>query len=170
MSVLRKWRAKREKRAQIGGAREDPGHVFPDPLGCPVRPDTLNQRGGRAIADKAGLPQLRVHDLRHVHATLMPRKGVPAEGANGLGTPSPHSPWPKTATSCLTSIGPGPSTYRNFSQELPGQGHSPFPGCSTKHPPATLPGGKILRFEAGGPCRIRTCDLPIKSRLLCQLS
>ena len=43
--------------------------------GSPLRPDTVTH----AFADivrRAGLPPLRLHDLRHTHATLMMEQGV----------------------------------------------------------------------------------------------
>ncbi len=43
--------------------------------GAPVNPDTLSS-GWYRIRRKAGLPQVRFHDLRHAHATLMLVKGI----------------------------------------------------------------------------------------------
>jgi len=90
VSVLREWRARQEEeRAHAGKAWEDTGHVFTDPLGRPIHPDTLNHTL-RRVCDRAGLPRLRVHDLRHIHATLMLRKGVPVEVvAERLGHSTP---------------------------------------------------------------------------------
>ncbi len=90
VSVLREWRARQEEeRAHAGAAWEDTGHVFTDPLGRPIHPDTLNHTL-RRVCDRAGLPRLRVHDLRHIHATLMLRRGVPVEVvAERLGHATP---------------------------------------------------------------------------------
>ena len=49
--------------------------VFRRTDGTPLRPDTVTH----AFADivkKAGLPPLRLHDLRHTPATLMMEQGV----------------------------------------------------------------------------------------------
>ncbi len=90
VSVLQEWRARQEEeRAHAGAAWEDTGHVFTDPLGRPIHPDTLNHTL-RRVCDRAGLPRLRVHDLRHIHATLMLRRGVPVEVvAERLGHATP---------------------------------------------------------------------------------
>jgi len=79
VAVLKEWKAKQEEeRAHAGEAWEETGYVFTSPLGLPVHPDTLN-KVVRRVCDRARLPRLRVHDLRHTHATLLLRKGVPAE-------------------------------------------------------------------------------------------
>jgi len=90
VEVLRAWKARQEEeRAHAGEAWEETGYLFTDPLGRPVHPDTLNHTL-RRVCDRAGLPRLRVHDLRHIHATLMLRRGVPVEVvAERLGHASP---------------------------------------------------------------------------------
>jgi len=45
------------------------GLVFGRPDGRPRDPDTVSHRF-RAAAERAGLPRIRLHDLRHTHATL----------------------------------------------------------------------------------------------------
>lgn len=79
VEVLKAWkRVQEEERARAGDAWENTGYVFTNPLGLPIHPDTLN-RTLRRVCDKAGLPRLRVHDLRHTHATLLLRNRVPVE-------------------------------------------------------------------------------------------
>jgi integrase len=46
------------------------------PDGSPMHPDRLSQRFNKLIRD-SGLPPIRLHDLRHTHASLMLRAGVP---------------------------------------------------------------------------------------------
>ncbi len=79
VEVLRAWkRVQEEEREKAQDAWEDTGYVFTNPLGLPIHPDNLNH-ALRRVCDRAGLPRLRVHDLRHTHATLLLRKGVPVE-------------------------------------------------------------------------------------------
>lgn len=59
-----------ERRLALGTAYSDHGLVFVDELGGPVHPNTLGYRFKRLI-EKAGVPMIRFHDLRHTSATLM---------------------------------------------------------------------------------------------------
>jgi integrase len=43
--------------------------VFADPVGRPVHPTTFTKLFARHVAG-AALPRIRLHDLRHTHATL----------------------------------------------------------------------------------------------------
>ncbi|MEV6890999.1 site-specific integrase [Kribbella sp. NPDC051137] len=73
--------------SKVGEAWPDTGHVFTTGLGEPIYPDTVTQLMGKVIrayntpdSDKAPvtpLPHARLHDLRHVHATLLLIAGVP---------------------------------------------------------------------------------------------
>jgi len=49
--------------------------VFTDELGEPVHPNRLSQCFDRIVRD-AGLPRIRLHDLRHSYATLALKAGV----------------------------------------------------------------------------------------------
>ena len=49
--------------------------VFGKPDGNPMLPDTLSH-AFRKIAQRAGLNGVRLHDLRHTHASLLLRQGV----------------------------------------------------------------------------------------------
>jgi integrase len=76
--------------AKVGDAWPDTGHVFTTGLGDPIYPDTVTQLMGKVIrayntpdpadptkAPATPLPHARLHDLRHVHATLLLIAGVP---------------------------------------------------------------------------------------------
>ena len=52
--------------------------VFTNEVGEPLHPDTLTHRF-RTLVKNAGLPKARLHDLRHLSASLRLRAGVPAE-------------------------------------------------------------------------------------------
>ena len=49
--------------------------VFSHPDGSPLNPSSVTHTFSKAAA-RAGLPQLRLHDLRHIHATLLLKAGV----------------------------------------------------------------------------------------------
>lgn len=51
-------------------------HVVVDELGHPVRPEWYGHRF-EAMAKRAGLPPIRLHDARHTCGTLMHLRGVP---------------------------------------------------------------------------------------------
>ena len=52
--------------------------VFCREDGNPIQPDLFSQAFQRAAAD-AGLPRIRLHDLRHTHATIALSAGVPVK-------------------------------------------------------------------------------------------
>jgi integrase len=54
----------------------DQGLVFCRPDGQPLRPERVLRRF-HDLADAAGVPRIRVHDLRHLAATVMIASGVP---------------------------------------------------------------------------------------------
>lgn len=49
--------------------------VFTNEIGDPIRPHSIGQAFGRLIT-KAGVPKIRLHDLRHTHATHLLIAGV----------------------------------------------------------------------------------------------
>lgn len=63
-------------RAEWGDAYQDLGLVFARESGAPLRPEWVLDRF-HALAEQAGLPRVRLHDLRHLAATLMITSGVP---------------------------------------------------------------------------------------------
>jgi len=63
-------------RAEWGEAYQDIGLVFARENGQPLRPEHVLSRF-HALTEQAGLPRVRLHDLRHLAATLMIAAGVP---------------------------------------------------------------------------------------------
>jgi integrase len=61
--------------AELGGAYQDRGFVFPGPLGGPLDPGVVTRNWER-LARRAGYSHLRLHDLRHAHAAGLIRVGV----------------------------------------------------------------------------------------------
>ena len=62
--------------SELGRERADDDYVFCTSTGGPVHPDRLTQIFGRLVGT-APVPRLRLHDLRHTHATLLLKAGVP---------------------------------------------------------------------------------------------
>lgn len=76
VGVLRQHRRRQaEARLLAGSAYGDRDLVFATGLGTPIEPGNL-RRSWVGIIRAAGLPGLRIHDLRHAHATLMLSQGV----------------------------------------------------------------------------------------------
>jgi len=77
VKALRNHRAAQaEQRLAWGAAWVDSGLVFTKDDGSPLNPDGVSQRFERLIA-RSGLPPIRLHDLRHVAASLALAAGVP---------------------------------------------------------------------------------------------
>jgi integrase len=73
VAVLRDWR--HDQLLELGSVAPD-GSVFTRCDGQPVHPHSLSQTVDR-LQRAAGVPAIRLHDLRHTHATLMLKHGVP---------------------------------------------------------------------------------------------
>ncbi|MFG1661293.1 tyrosine-type recombinase/integrase [Micromonospora chersina] len=71
--VLRQHRERQHQRhatrSASGKLWQDSGYVFTGPDGMPIHPGYLTQRL-RLLVGRAGLPPIRLHDLRHGAATL----------------------------------------------------------------------------------------------------
>jgi integrase len=77
------------ERALWGDDYQDRGLVFCKEDGTPLHPDTFTQSFRTAIA-RTDLPRIRLHDLRHTHATIALAAGVPVKVvAERLGHQSP---------------------------------------------------------------------------------
>ncbi len=53
--------------------------MFATEIGTPLNRHNLTQRSFRPLLRRAGLPQIRFHDLRHTAATILLSKGVHAK-------------------------------------------------------------------------------------------
>ena len=74
--MLRRHRERQRAERDAGGEDyRDSGYVFTTMRGDPVAPDLLSRRF-RDLSDAAGLPPIRLHDLRHGAATLALAAGV----------------------------------------------------------------------------------------------
>jgi integrase len=59
-----------------GDHYHDQGLIFPSRKGTPMNARNLISRSFKPILKRAGLPDIRLHDLRHTCATLMLCEGV----------------------------------------------------------------------------------------------
>ena len=64
------------ERQALGDAWREHGLVFASSIGTPIEPRNVNRRWDE-LRRKAGLPWLRLHDLRHGCATFLLAKNVP---------------------------------------------------------------------------------------------
>jgi integrase len=63
------------ERQVVGDSYPDHGYLAARPDGVRLHPDTLTRRFNR-IVDRAGVPRIRLHDVRHTYATLAMDAGV----------------------------------------------------------------------------------------------
>jgi integrase len=76
VAVLRRqWQLQDVERAAWGSAWHEAGLVFTREDGRPLRPEFAT-RHFRALAERAGLPVIRLHDLRHTNASMALDAGV----------------------------------------------------------------------------------------------
>lgn len=75
VDVLRTHRARQnEERLAVGSAWRGTNHVFTSRVGGRLPPAQIT-RAFHELTDRAGLPRIRLHDLRHTHATLLLKSG-----------------------------------------------------------------------------------------------
>lgn len=76
LAILERQRARQDQDRQVPGWRET-GFVWTNPDGEP-RGNTWVAKGLQRILQKAGLPRVRLHDLRHSAASILLEQGIPA--------------------------------------------------------------------------------------------
>jgi len=157
VELFRAYRADQELlRIQLGVILNNDDFVFIRPDGSPINPNAITL-AFRRIIKKAGLRDLRIHDLRHTHATLMLKAGV-------------H---PKVVSERLGHANIG-ITLDIYSHILPGMQEAAaekfdkiFEAVENENSEPNV--SKMLANDDGGesrPCRSRTCDTLIKSQVL----
>ena len=75
--MLAGWKSLQAASHTAVGIHDD-GWLFTDGDGQPVHPHCLSQTFER-IVRRAGVPVIRLHDLRHTHGTLLIKEGVPVK-------------------------------------------------------------------------------------------
>jgi integrase len=90
VEALKLWRKAQEaERVAWGPAYVETGYVFTDESGQPLHADHVANRFDRLVR-QAIVPTIRFHDMRHTHATLLLKAGVPVHVvAQRLGHSSP---------------------------------------------------------------------------------
>jgi integrase len=89
VAVLRTWRREQLEQKLSTGRRRDDGFVFTRLDGAPIHPDFFSQTWDRLMR-ASDLPRIRLHDLRHTHATILLKAGVPVKVVSErLGHSSP---------------------------------------------------------------------------------
>ena len=58
-------------------------YVFPSPKVGPISPDSVNNML-RRVLERAGIPKVRFHDLRHTFATIALQNGVDIKTVSGM--------------------------------------------------------------------------------------
>jgi integrase len=82
LDVLRQVeRTQAEQKRLLGPDYHNHDLVFCQPNGNPLHAHNLTQRELRRICAIAGVPRLRFHDLRHLHATYLALAGIPVKVA-----------------------------------------------------------------------------------------
>ena len=82
-------RAQEVERAEWGSDYRDQDLVVARENGAPIHPDTFSQAFERLVRN-AGVRRIRLHDLRHTHATIAVKAGVPVKViSERLGHESP---------------------------------------------------------------------------------
>jgi integrase len=156
--LLRQHKVEREAECIImGKALTEDDFVFSHTDGTPLNPNTLSHTFHKITA-REGLPHLRLHDLRHLHATMLLKAGThPRIVQERLG----HS-----------SIA---TTLDIYSHTVPGLQKAAAERFDTLLPlhEQNENVGKMSAERGKNecrPCRSRTCDPLIKSQMLYQLS
>ncbi len=72
-----------EERRRAGSLWEETGYVFANEVGRPLDGTSVTHQFQRLL-EKAGLPTVRFHSLRHSAATLMVSQGVPLKTVSAI--------------------------------------------------------------------------------------
>ncbi len=89
VGVLSAWREWQQTEQAVVGA-EPTDWVFTNAAGEPIHPHSMSQTFER-IVKRAGVPRIRLHDLRHTHGTLLIKAGIPVKVVSerlGHGNPA----------------------------------------------------------------------------------
>ena len=75
-ALQRHHRRQQEERIRAGSAWSDMDLVFANTVGRPLQPGNIRGRSFEPLLERAGLPRMRFHDLRHTAATLLLGAGI----------------------------------------------------------------------------------------------
>jgi len=179
IGVLRLWRAQQDdERRTWGGAWRHTGLVFTREDGSALHPD-MATRSFERLYRAAGLPPIRLHDLRHTAASLALQAGVPLKvvseqlGHSSLAITADTytSVLPavaQAAAEAVASIVPRNPRPPADAGAFPFRSHEAQKGAEMNLRESTSEPN--MQVTTGGPPGDRTRNLRIKSPLLCQLS
>jgi len=89
VAVLRTWRKVQLEQQMSSGTRNDGDFVFTHADGGPVHPDRFSKVWDHLVAEH-GMRRIRLHDLRHTHASILLKANVPVKVVSErLGHSSP---------------------------------------------------------------------------------
>jgi integrase len=154
IELLKAYRADQELlRIQLDVTLDIDDFVFIRQDGSPINPNAVTL-AFRRILNKAGLKGIRIHDLRHTHATLMLKAGIhPKVVSERLG----HATVAFTLDT-YSHVLPG------LQEEAAEKFDAIFEGNANENSDTNV--SKMLASGEGiecRPCRSRTCDTLIKS-------
>lgn len=88
--VLVRHRERQEAdRSLLGSAWAESGLVFTSEVGTPIHPQNFYGTWAK-LKRRAGVPHMRLHDLRHLHVSLLVKRGLdPRTIADRVGHTSP---------------------------------------------------------------------------------
>ena len=76
VEALKAHRARQaEEKLKAGSLYQDEGLIFTTEVGTPLEPSNIDRRSFKPLLKKAGLPDIRFHDLRHTCATTLLKMG-----------------------------------------------------------------------------------------------
>lgn len=91
-AVERRRSMQLEERLKAGPAWENHRFVLTNAIGRPLRQDSMLKLFFHPALERAGLPKMRVHDLRHVGASILITRGMsPTDVAHQWGHSSAHT-------------------------------------------------------------------------------
>jgi integrase len=177
--VLRTWRTRQaSERAAWGAAWTDTGLVFTREDGTQLHPDQVTTAFER-LSREAGLPPIRLHDLRHTAASLALQAGVPLKVVSEQLGHSSLAITADTYTSVLPAVARAAAeAVAGIIPRAPAAGHDAAAlavrlqegrkeaSMGTKRTDL----GPKAQVRTGAPPGTRTPNPRIKSPLLCQLS
>jgi hypothetical protein len=103
LEALRTHKARQnEHRLSLGEAWRDHDLIFPSAIGTPIQPDNLAIDFNRLTA-RAGVPRIRIHDVRRSYATLAIDLGAPIKAVSEALGHADVATTPRTYTHVLPS-------------------------------------------------------------------
>ncbi len=173
--VLGRWRDLQWRESEPLGTAARNGLVFTREDGSPLHPDLATDRFAQ-LARRAGLPPIRLHDLRHTAASLALQAGIPMKVVSEQLGHSSLAITADTYTSVLPAV--ARAAAEAVAEVIPRRPRDPFTPAPATIRPQSRPGEasvRIIRRESpqvrgGGPRGNRTHNPRIKSPLLYRLS